>query len=251
MRMAPVCRRGFLPFQGVRVPGAPVGRWWNERRLRGDVSGMKLLALALSMGLLGAVLVPAPAGACGNAVAVTKRQAVRYVKKAEKSLAQGADDRALAYATGALAFVHAKGRRTARGQAAIEADPLWDRARRIVATAHLRSGGEWEPFRQWVRPQRDPAARQASVDAAAAELARQRAASGDDVHLTALHAEAMAAKGEKEKARALLLDLVERDLMPDAWAWLALARLESDPERRTEALMRCRKATRTKAICRE
>ena len=61
-------------------------------------------------------------------------------------------------------------------------------------------------------------------------------------------AEAYATLNKREQALAILTNLVERDLMPDGFAYVTLAKL-SDGVKVDEWLEVCRKRSKTKSIC--
>lgn len=61
-------------------------------------------------------------------------------------------------------------------------------------------------------------------------------------------AEARLAEGHTAAALALVTDLKTKDLMPDAYAYVVLARLTTGEER-DAALAACRTRTKAKAIC--
>ena len=69
-----------------------------------------------------------------------------------------------------------------------------------------------------------------------------------DVRFKAWLAEAQLAEGESTQALVLVNELRERDLMPDAFAYVTLAKLSIGPAR-AKALETCRKRAKAKAIC--
>jgi len=69
-----------------------------------------------------------------------------------------------------------------------------------------------------------------------------------DLRARAWLAEAYAIGGKPEAAREILLDLRTRDLMPDAHAYLTLARISNGSDRET-ALAECQKRAKVKAMC--
>jgi predicted Zn-dependent protease len=77
----------------------------------------------------------------------------------------------------------------------------------------------------------------------------ERAKESKDVKFKAWLAEAYEAVGKSERALQLLTDLKKRDLMPDAFAYVTLARLSSKPEDRDTALAACKVRAKTKSIC--
>jgi thioredoxin-like negative regulator of GroEL len=70
-----------------------------------------------------------------------------------------------------------------------------------------------------------------------------------DVRYRAWLAEALLAEGKQTAALALIADLQRKDLMPDAHAYVVLAKL-SIGKQRQDALATCRKRARAKTVCR-
>lgn len=73
-------------------------------------------------------------------------------------------------------------------------------------------------------------------------------ASPKDMRVRAWLGEAYAASGNLDGARKVLVDLETRDLMPDAHAYAALARVTTGGDREL-ALAECQKRAKAKAIC--
>jgi hypothetical protein len=69
-----------------------------------------------------------------------------------------------------------------------------------------------------------------------------------NVKLKAWYAESLAAAGKVRDAKLILVELRERDLMPDAFAYLTLAKI-SDGAERTAALETCSRRAKVKDIC--
>jgi hypothetical protein len=69
-----------------------------------------------------------------------------------------------------------------------------------------------------------------------------------DVRFRAWLAEAYVAAGRKDDARAILVELDRRDLMPDEYAYLALAKVSSSGER-FAAWQACRTRAQNKTVC--
>jgi len=69
-----------------------------------------------------------------------------------------------------------------------------------------------------------------------------------DPRFTAWLAEAYLADGHPTQALALVTDLANKDLMPDAFAYVVLAKL-STGEARESALAACRTRAKAKSIC--
>ena len=69
-----------------------------------------------------------------------------------------------------------------------------------------------------------------------------------DVRFQAWLAEAQLAAGKQTAALATIKDLVDRDLMPDAFAYVVLAKLSIGPQRKA-ALATCRERAKAKKVC--
>jgi predicted Zn-dependent protease len=107
-------------------------------------------------------------------------------------------------------------------------DDLEQRRQQIIAIAHLRLGHTGVAKRL--------------LDV----LAKSQP---DDATLQARHAEALAALGDRAKGRELLTELESRNSMPDAAAWVALAKLHDDAgavDARNRAIAGCKALTKTK-----
>lgn len=78
--------------------------------------------------------------------------------------------------------------------------------------------------------------------------ARDDAAGHKDIKLYAWRAEAYVAVGRRDEAKAILDDLHARDLMPDAYGYLALAKLTSGTTR-LEMWKACRTRAKDKDMC--
>jgi hypothetical protein len=74
-------------------------------------------------------------------------------------------------------------------------------------------------------------------------------AKAKDVRFKAWLAEAYEATGKTEEARKILEDLKRRDLMPDAFAYVTLARLTTVAADREAALASCKQRAKNKTIC--
>lgn len=171
---------------------------------------VKTLLLALAA----AVTTPSIAGACMNEVQLTTDDYVRVLVKAERQLEAG--ELALAKRTmGRMAFPKA----------------LRDRASDIRSVITLRTS-------------RDPGA----LEGARSHFAMRADANPKDLRSKAWLAEAQLALGAKDEARAILVELRERDLMPDAYAIHALAKLSTGAER-YELYKACRARAKNKAMC--
>jgi hypothetical protein len=162
-------------------------------------------------------LTPATADACGNAVEWTTNDYVRVVVKAEKLLERGQYGRA----------------KQTLGRMKFPTTALAERAADVRAVVKLRM----------------PSAKTDLESATAHFKARSESKSGaKDVRFRAWLAEAYVAAGNKEVALEILVDLEQRDLMPDAYAYLALAKLRTGTER-LAAWKACRTRATNKDLC--
>jgi len=79
--------------------------------------------------------------------------------------------------------------------------------------------------------------------------ARTESKAGEkDIRFRALLAEAYFATGKTDEARTILADLHKRDLMPDEYAYVTLAKLSSGTER-YELWKACRTKAKNKDVC--
>lgn len=182
------------------------------------------MATLIALGLL----VPT-AGACPNPIRLSGDAQVRQVRKAERALAYGDLARAVAL--------------TSAADYRFEGPVLARRARLISAVAALRRGdaGVVVGF-QTMAP-------------ILAQLEALHAARPDAPLEQARLAEALV-RGDpaaQARARALIEDLVARDLVPDAHVWLTAARVRiaaGDADGAAAALAMCRKrGKRYKVAC--
>lgn len=158
---------------------------------------------------------PRPADACHNAVQWTVDDYVRVVVKAERHLESGQ-------------FGAAK---KTLGKMRFPTAGLQERADDVRAVIALRMGEK------------------KGLEAAAKRFAtRSEKVGAKDVRFRAWLAEALLATGKKDEARPILVELKEKDLMPDAYAYLALAKLSSGTER-FELWKQCRNRAKNKEIC--
>jgi pentatricopeptide repeat protein len=160
---------------------------------------------------------PAISDACGNAVAWTTNDYVAVLLKAEKRLDAGQPGDALR----ALRDVKFTGDRAQRAQ-------LQQRTKDVRALIQLRMAND--------------------LEAVVTHFKARTEQNPKSVHHRAWLAEAYVAAGNVELARAILDDLVKRDVMPDAHAYLALAKITRGPDR-LAAWKACRVRARVKAIC--
>jgi hypothetical protein len=174
---------------------------------------LKTLLLAIAA----AVATPTIADACGNEVERTTNDYVRIVARAEKQVDEGN-------------FGTAK--RTL-GRMQFPTTALQERVKDLKAIIALRTTRETKA----IEGARDRfKARMASKDKAT------------DLRFKAWFAEAQLVLGQKDEARVVLVELKERDLMPDAYAYLALAKLSSGTER-YEYYKACRTRAKNKDMC--
>ncbi|HEU0030736.1 MAG TPA: hypothetical protein VFQ53_08885 [Kofleriaceae bacterium] len=159
---------------------------------------------------------PSTAWPCDNAVELTRDDYVRMVIRAEKLIEAG--DYRRAERQIAARFGDAK---------------LERRAKDLRALIRLRAPKPKDDLKTVV------------------EHFKQRSESDDgktDVRFRAWLAEAYLATGNEASAREILVDLHKRDLMPDGYAYLALAKL-STGEQRALALTACETRMKVKAMC--
>jgi hypothetical protein len=185
-------------------------------------------ALLVWTTLAATTLVARSAAACGNPIQIETRRAVRLVARAERALDAGDPDRALDLLLG-------------RRQVPIRVDdPALDqRVQRVVATAYLRTG-------EIVR------ARLYFLMLLESDQVRRRT---KDPYAWTRFAEVLGFSRDPQdqaKAREILEDLAQRDLVADAEGYLALARLRAragDDAGRDAALARCRERARAPERC--
>ena len=161
------------------------------------------------------IAVPAVAYPCMNEVLLQGNEAVKYLAKVDKFL-DGGQYRKAQYALEDHMF---------------EEPRLQQRAADYKAVVAMRVGGKPHKLGWVVR-----------------HFRQRTKANAKDMRLQAWLGEAYAATGDVEAARELLVDLETRDLMPDAHAYVALARVTTGSDREL-ALAECQKKARTKAIC--
>ncbi|MCB9548244.1 MAG: hypothetical protein H6706_20695 [Myxococcales bacterium] len=179
--------------------------------------------------------------ACGNEVYLSKKTQEAAVAKAEAQLAAG--DAASAV-RGLMRAAHYPPM-ARRFEFAFSRRPLRLRAWRVAAIAVVRTPGH-QPFDHGL-PDAAPVQPPRQLTWARGVLARELAARPDDPVVVALDAEARGAAGTDA-----LEDLARRDLMPDAWAWRALAAGRAhrgDAAGRDAALTRCRAVATPGVTC--
>jgi ATP/maltotriose-dependent transcriptional regulator MalT len=160
---------------------------------------------------------PSRAHACFNEVARTVEDDVRLVQRAEKLLEGG---------------LYAKAGRTLKGWKFSNAR-LRERTADVRAVVALRLRTSKDDI-TWV------------VDHFKART--EAKAGAKDVRFRAMLAEAYFATGKLDEARTILTDLVQRDLMPDEYAYVTLAKMSSGTER-YELWKTCRTKAKNKDVC--
>jgi predicted Zn-dependent protease len=167
----------------------------------------------LLFALAAAVAVPTVADACMNGVEWTTDDYVRVVMKAEKQVEAGD-------------FVRAKRSLRMRFPA-----QLADRVADLNAIITLRTTQEAK-----------------QLEGARARFKKRMDAKPTELRFKAWYAETQLALGAKDEARTILAELKERDLLPDAYAVHALAKLSSGTER-YELYKACRARAKNKDMC--
>lgn len=170
----------------------------------------------LLLALAAAMATPTIADACHNAVEWTTNDYARVVMKAEKQVEEGN-------------FGSAK--RTL-GRMRFPTTALQERVKDLKALIALRTNEVKELAQARER----------------FKLRSESKEKGSDLRFKAWLAETHLALGAKDEARTILVELAEKDLMPDAYADLALAKLSSGAER-YELYKRCRTRAKNKAMC--
>lgn len=160
---------------------------------------------------------PSPAAACMNEVARTVEDDVRLVRRAEKLLEGGMYHKAGKVLKG-WSFSNAR---------------LRERTADVRAVVALR-----------MKTSKDDVTWVADHFKARSEAK----ANAKDVRFRALLAEAYFATGKLDEARAILADLQHRDLMPDEYAIVTLAKLSTGAER-YELWKVCRTKAKNKDVC--
>ncbi|MEM9191970.1 MAG: SH3 domain-containing protein [Myxococcota bacterium] len=198
-------------------------------------------------GLVWVLVVPAAALACMNEYFEVTDEAVQGTRRAERLLANGRADRA--YRT-VLAVQRSFGQGEPGSQ---RAERLLERVRVLEAIATVRLDGRVDGR----RARSDVSADQReSALGSARRLLERRARSGLPVD-RAHYAEALALRrSTRDEALRILRELAEEDLMPDAWGFRTLAKLEElsgNDAARDAALEQCRErvsnARRRDDIC--
>ena len=175
---------------------------------------IKLTVAAVAASL---VVPAAAAHACMHAIRVTTVDYVRVVVRAEKQLESGS---------------YGDATRTI-GNRSFPTPALRERAKNVRAILALRAHDR----------KAKPTALVKHFKAATEAKATQ-----SDVRYRAWLAEALVAAGNGDEARPILADLHARDLMPDAYAFAALAKLSSGTER-YEYYNECLTRAANKNVC--
>jgi hypothetical protein len=174
-----------------------------------------MVKAVLALAAVVTLAIPATSHACANGVAWTVDDDVRLVRRAETQFEDGRF---------ASALKTLRGLRFSGGR-------LRERALDITAMSRIRMG--------------DVAGYKESIERLEA---RDAAAEHKDIKLYAWRAEAYVAINKREQAKAILDDLLARDLIPDAYGYLALAKLTSGSTR-LEMWKQCRTRAKDKDIC--
>ncbi len=173
-----------------------------------------------------ALLEPAPAQACLNAVELSRKEAIKLINDAEAALAAGDAMTALVLLNKKLD--HEEGYE-------VSSSKLDKRIQRVWAVARLRAGDS------------------ADIDAAVVVLREQSRENRNDPWLQVRLAEALSrTKRGQSEARKLLEDLAKRDLIVDPEGFATLARLRKgakDEAGATQALDRCKAMAKKAEIC--
>ncbi|MEO1269115.1 MAG: hypothetical protein AAFX99_13520 [Myxococcota bacterium] len=185
----------------------------------------------------------ATASACVNEMRHRLDRNVHLLSKSERLLDQGKHREALRLVMGS--FPHAFGRS--------KSEPWAERARMVAAVAVVRTRGRYA-FRAGAGLVRSKRAQDRNIARAVSMLGALRTRTPQSTVLQARYAEGLALNPRHaQRARKLLEDLAQRDLLTDAYAYAALARLradQGDEAQSQEAWERCRAmATTPSEIC--
>lgn len=183
-----------------------------------------VVVAALALGIPGSAT---PAEACLNAVVVRVDRVVPVVVRAERAIRQGRPQAAAPL----LARADSLLQQSERGFEGTDDDrsAIRQRIRRARATVVIRLQGGYAISRDALNPSADAEYRAVALRWAASTIAAMRVPGHDDPALDALHAEALSQLADgKTEALEILRRLERADLMPDAWAYRALALLEHE-----------------------
>lgn len=227
--------------RGAAVLGHFLGTFARARASScscGDGEHMRNAAILVVVAtVVGAIA--SPAGACLRRERVPKVKVakqvddpLRDVVAAEKALARGHFTQAARLAKDSIPNL--------QQLPPSDAAPLATRAQRTLAMATVRSDGTIDVMLHGRELDR-AAEREANLAWAQLVLTYQAALARDNVAIQLQLAEALAADAyQRGRARTMLRDLSDRDVMPTAQGYAMLARLEGDVSLRDAALGRCR-----------
>ena len=173
------------------------------------------MSRSLLLVLAAVLFAPSIADACGNEVELTTDDYARMVARAEKQLEAGQ---------------FGKAQKTI-GRGRMPTTQLQQRAQDIRAVLKLRMS---------TKPK--------DLEAAASHFKSRSEAKEGDVRMRAWFAEALIALGKQDDARPILVELHERDLVPDGYAYAALAKVSTGAQR-YEFWKACRTRAKNKEIC--
>lgn len=186
------------------------------------------LAVALSV-----VVCAADAAACHNGVEIRVVPVTQLVAQASQALEREQPERAVTLAGRAIRRIRSQ-RRSTRNRL------LMNRGKRILAVATLRLDGAVDTERFAVARSMDATARREALRWALGILEYGFSEDRGPVS-TAHYAEALARfESQRARARMLLRQLADADVMPDARGYRVLASLEDDAAAREVALAACR-----------
>jgi len=171
---------------------------------------------AALLALAAMVATPSVTDACINGTEWTVNDDIRMVKKSERHLENGQYELALR----TLKYLRPADKRLQARMADIRA---------IIA---IRMHDGKADLSKWV----------AQIET------RDDAAKQKDIKFRAWRAEAYVAVGKRDEAKLILDDLHARDLVPDAYGYLALAKVTSGPTR-LEMWKACRTRAKDKSMC--
>lgn len=174
--------------------------------------------------------------ACGNSYEYELDLPTKAVVQAEQRLAEGKYKQAYDSAYEILMRKKPDGTPIPNGvsNTGPRQKALIDRAYRVAAVAVIQS----------------PTPLKGGSDAWAIEILQTLNKNSNSTYLTARIAEGLAKNTTtKSEATALLRDLVEEDLMPDARAWVTWAALQPQGPAREDALKKCQLRAKKPAEC--
>lgn len=195
---------------------------------------------ALAAVVSAALWVPSSSEACLHAIALSKDDAVAAVARADRLLARGQPMSAYRVSRSARRQLEQLAREDGRDPAT---SALVARARTITAIAVVRLDGRTPIAHRTARRHVTRGRAQRSLAWALEQLRARAAEDPRDLRARLHHAEALARlEAHRDRARTILMDLADRDLMPDPHGYAALLRLlEPGTERWQTALTRCQR----------